>query len=319
MDFPSISCDWLTLSHRLDSPIEPLKSGLTMKLDQDGVIEWEMLDWTKLYCPSSDSSLRIRCDGEKLQCSGNVSRWKQPDNLLGLTVQECVTVWAELLPTLGIRVPMFGAVVCEDTCAERGTFISRVDLAGNLETDNYSALCHTAMNQRVGQKLPKPGKFGPMWGYEAKRGNWVKAKLYDKGAEMSGKRTAGTGATMARFEVQLGSEYLKREGLNKLRGWKGGGEMEKVIHGRFAEQVFRESVPVNSWDDIPVRLRGLAYAWRDGVCLRNELKQANFYKQRKALLAYGIDIAVPCNVLAFTAKVREVQVMPVHALRRLAA
>lgn len=318
MKFPSVSCDWLTISHRLDEPIKQLSSGRTLKLDRDGVINWESLDWEKLYCPSSDTSLRIRCDGNKLQMTGNISRWKQENNLLGLTVQECVEVWAALLPSLDIHLPMFGTRVREGTVGEGGTTITRVDLAGNMETDNFAALCHCTMNNRIGQKPARAGKYGTIWGYEAKRANWVKAKLYDKTAEMEGRRTPSTGATVARFEVQLGSEFLKREDLDKVSEWKGGGEMEKVIHGRFAEQAFRTAAEVNSWDQIPARLRGIAYAWRDGVCIRNELKKANFYKTRKRLLEYGIDIAVECNVLAFTAKIREVKVTPIHALRKAA-
>lgn len=320
MIFPSVSCDWLTVSHRLDcdQQIKQLSSGRTLKLDRDGVIDWESLDWEKLYCPSSDTSLRIRCDGHKLQMTGNVSRWKQENNMLGLTVIECIEVWAQLLPSLGIHVPLFGTRSGHGTIGESGTALTRVDLAGNLETDNYNGLCQCAMNNRIGRTAPRVGKYGPTWGYDTKRGNWVKSKLYDKTAEIEGRRTPATGATVARYEVQLGSEYLKREGLDLVSGWKGGGEMERVIHGRFADQAFREQATVNSWDDIPVRLRGIAYAWRDGVCLRNEMHPRTFQRNRKILLDYGIDIAVECNVIALTAKIREVQITPIHALRRAA-
>ena len=63
---------------------------------------------------------------------------------------------------------------------EAGTFITRIDLAGNFEVSDYAALCSAAMVRRIGQKLPMAGKYGPTWGYDAKRSNWTKAKLYDK-------------------------------------------------------------------------------------------------------------------------------------------
>jgi hypothetical protein len=333
MRFPSISCDWLTISHRVDDPIKPLAGGRTLKLDRDGVIDYEVMDWEKLYCPSSDTSLRIRCDGYKLQMTGNVSRWKQENNLLGLTVVQCVEVWRDLIETLDIQVPRFGERVRVGSAGEGGTYLTRVDLAGNLETENFSALCHALMNQRVGQKVPQSGKYGPTWGYGSKRGNWVKSKLYDKTAEIEGRRTPSTGATVARYEVQLGSEFLKREGLDFVKTWysevhqmtiKGleqvyqGGNIERKVHALFADQVFREVVPVNSWEDIPARLRGIAYAWRGGDCLKNEMSKTAFYRARRHLLEYGIDIAVPCNVLAFTARVREVKCTPIHALRMAA-
>lgn len=94
------------------------------------------------------------------------------------------------------------------------------------------------------------GKYGPTWGYDAKRSNWWRAKIYDKTAELAGKRRSDGGATDGRFEIQLGSEYLKRHKLDQVSAWKCE-DMAQIVYGRFADQVFREALPVTEWDDLP--------------------------------------------------------------------
>ena len=79
-------CDWTTGSHRFREPVKPLESGRIMKVDRDGVIDWEKRDWETIRCPSSDTSLRISCDGRRLRFMGNIGRFQQTDNLYGLPV-----------------------------------------------------------------------------------------------------------------------------------------------------------------------------------------------------------------------------------------
>lgn len=289
-----------------------------MKVNPDGVIEWETASWESIRCPSSDTSIRVKCDGKRLHFSGNIGRFQQADNFRGLTVIQCIERWAEVLRNLGFDVRGFGTRHRVGTPAECGTYITRIDLAGNLETDNYAALCTASMTRRIGQRLPKEGKYGPTWGYDAKRSNWTKAKLYDKTAELEGRRTPSPGATTARFEVQLGSEYLKQNRMDAVAAWKEG-NMGTIIYGRFADQVFRDQIETIRWNEIPIKLRTWAVLWRDGENIRNQMSKSAYYRARKALLEdHGIDIGVPCNVQALTHKVQTVTVRPVSALREAA-
>jgi hypothetical protein len=244
-----------------------------------------------------------------LYASANIGRFQRSDNLQGYTVLQCVERWADVLDTLGFDLHGFGTRFRAGTVAEWGTTITRVDLAGNCWTSNYGSLAQGVMIHRIGQKLPQLGKYGPMWGYDAKRGNWMRAKLYDKDAELAGKRRSDGGATTARFEVQLGAEFLKREGLDTVAGWSGETDMGKVIYGRFAEQVFRDQVSVQRWHDLPTRLQHWATCWREGRDIRSDMSQATYYRVRKQLLEHGIDIGTPCNVLALTRHVEVVQVV----------
>lgn len=286
-----------------------------MKIDADGVVEWESGSWETVRCASSDTSLRVMCDGKVLRGSANIGRFQQADNLRGLGVIECVERWAEVLRVLGFELQGFGSRWAVATLGEWGTYITRVDLCANYETSDYAALCRMALQQRINRKLPSAGKYGPTWGYDSKRANWWKAKLYDKSAELAGKRRSDGGATLARFEVQLGGELLKREGLDSVGKW--GDDMGKVIFGRFAEQVFKEQASVEEWGDIPVRLRAYAILWRDGVDLRTVMSRASYYRTAAKLREYGVDVVVPCNVVALTQRCRVVEVRQVSALREV--
>lgn len=330
MNFASVCCDWMSFRHEYAEPIEPRNSGRIMKIDADGVIDWETQQWEQIKCASSDTSIRVKCDGKTLRGMANIGRFQQIDNRQGLTVMQCVERWAEVLGHLGFNVTGFGtrfnrkvtdgAGEClsgDSKLLEAGTFLTRIDLAGNFEVSDYAALCSSAMIRRIGQKLPMAGKYGPTWGYDSKRSNWYKAKLYDKTAELQGKRRSSGGATLARFEVQLGSEFLKREGLDRAINWKDD-EMAQIIYGRFATPVFRDSIAVQDWDELPIRLQHWATLWREGKDLRTKMSLATYYRVRGKLMEFGIDIGTPCNVMALTRHCRIVEVAPVSALREAA-
>jgi hypothetical protein len=284
-----------------------------MKISQEGEIEWESPSWESVRCPSSDTSIRVKCDGSHLWFSGNIGRFQRGDNLHGFTVLQCVEKWAKILCDLGFDLHGFGTRWGRGQINEWGTYLTRIDLAGNFDTDDYGSVCQALMVRRIGQKLPHLGKYGPTWGYDSRRSNWWKAKLYDKTAEISGKRRSSGGATTARFEVQLGSEYLKREGLDQVISWKGS-DMSNIVYGRFSDQVFVDSIGVQRWADLPPRLQHWATCWREGRDLRADMSQATYYRVRSKLLEFGIDISVPCNVLALTRRVQVVSVSPVPAL-----
>lgn len=331
MDFASVCCDWMTFRHEYAEPVEPRESGRIMKISADGEIEWETAQWEQIKCASSDTSIRVRCDGKTLKGMANIGRFQQPDNRQGLTVMQCVERWAEVLGALGFNVEGFGTrfnrkvgegagetLTGESKILEAGTFLTRIDLAGNFEVSDYSALSSAMMVRRIGQKLPMAGKYGPTWGYDSKRSNWWKAKLYDKTAELEGKRRSAGGATLARFEVQLGAEYLKREGLDRAIKWRGQ-DMAQVIYGKFADSVFRDSLSVQDWTVLPARLRGYVLIWRDGGDVRQQFKSlGGYYKARAKLMEYGIDIGTACNVTALARHCRIVEVAPVSALREAA-
>ena len=347
--FPEVMCDWLAGVHTFRVPREPRNSGQVMKLSPDGEIEWLTQSWESLQCASSDTSLRIKSDGLRVWFSGNVGRFRERENVLGLTVPECVSKWKRILAQHGLGdlefgtqfncAPMPGIPVSgtwTGDCARRGTVLTRVDLAVNFWVSNFSDFCQVLACRQIGRHVPILGRYGPTWGY-GKRSNWWKGKVYDKTAEQEGKRRSAGGETVARFEVQLGSEFLKRRFLDDCDKWFSGkrrdgvnsGEdgdrgsedrdMGQVVWGEFGGQVFRELVPDRVWgSEMPLKLRNWARAWMAGEDVRTLLAKSQYYVVRRELLAFGIDIGVPCNVRKLMPTIQPVQIEFRPALRRSA-
>ena len=326
--FDSVICDWLTISHPLRSVHPVVNDGQIMRINKDGSTDWSSECWHTLKCASSDTSLRIKCDGQKIMMTGNIGRFGHMDNLNGHTVAECVEMWQRILTDYfpeadKLFLPDFEMVNRLTGEVElSGTRITRCDLAGNFFTNNFFALSQMLMTRKLGQRPPRAGKFGPMWGYDSKRANWLKAKVYDKSCELEGRRTPATGATTARFEVQLGSEVLKRRGLDIAATWKkvndmeNANDMENVVFGEFSSQVFVEQATAESWLSIPSRIRQYAVLWRDGVPLRSQCKsRSTYFSILKRLREHGIDASQPCNVMTLVRRIEVVKVIPLPARR----
>ena len=315
-------CDWLSFRHDFDmgNPTQPIEAGRTLKISVDGEIEYEKLDFMQIRCSSSDTSIRVKCDGAHLWFQGNIGRFQQNNNVTGLTVLQCFEKASEILrglyPQLDLRC--LGTIQREGTISEYGTFITRLDLTSNFATDNYLQLSQVLGTRRIGQKLPRVGKYGPTWGYDAKRGQYWKAKLYDKQAEQDGKRSPYIHATLARFEVQLGSEYLRQNKLNKLAHWGLNMKTENVIYGKFASQILNEQATVDTWAQLPPSLRQHAILWRDGTDPKTYLAKSRYYLVRKQLKEHGLDISSPCNVMTLTQKVKTIALSYAPTLRRVA-
>ena len=309
---PYVFCDWLTAVHVYPEGVPSRESGRVLKVTKDGVIDWESQCWDTIRCESSDTSIRAKCDGRALRVTGNVGRFGRLSNVTGYSVGVCVDRARVLLENLGFDVTGFGAAGIQTECGRLGTVVTRVDLAGNCLVSDYPMLCQALMQRKIGKLLPKMGKYGPTWGYGAKRGGWVRCKLYDKDAEQAGRKTMSPGATMARFEVQLGREWLRVNGLDTVESWcglsEGGLDMGQVIWGRFAEEAFREGADAASFKELPRALQRYAFFWKDGVDVKSITKPSNYYRVRKALLEYGIDVGVPCNVVALKREVKQVSV-----------
>lgn len=317
-----VMCDWLSFRHDFDiaNQTSAIDSGRTLKISQDGEIEWEKTDFTQIRCPSSDTSIRLKCDGAHLWFQGNIGRFQQQDNIQGLTVLQCFEKAAEIIkhlhPELDLR--MLGTINRRGTAAEYGTYLTRIDLTSNFHTDSYSNLAQQLATRRIGQKLPRLGKYGPTWGYDSKRGQFWKAKLYDKQAEQDGKRTPYTNETLARFEIQLGATYLRKYELNLLQNWGNDMDTENIIYGKFANQVFREQATIDTWSEMPSLIRQHAILWRDGTDPRSYLSKSSYYRVRSALLEYGLDISSPCNIMTLTQRIKTVTLTHAPTLRKAA-
>ena len=201
-----------------------------------------------------------------------------------------------------------------------GAVITRVDLTKNWETGspgNCSQFIRHLQGFKSRQFEPLSYKTtGVSWGEGSKF--WY-AKVYDKAAEYV--RQIGKGSKkfdpqlldymlmsgIARHEISLKSRYLKQSNLWRTTQWGEG--MEDRIYALFSD-VVEGAGHVDQFLEIPGRAGELAVAWRDGADLKKRLSQATYYRYRKQLLTFGIDIAVPSKVSHIRAKVEVITLSP---------
>ena len=317
-----VFCDWLSFRHdfAFDNQQFPIEAGKTLKITADGLIEWEKQDFSQIVCKSSDTSVRIKCDGKHLWFQGNIGRFTEKDNLQGLTVLDSFNKAKSLINRIypKIDTSTFGQAAYDGFDDHRGTVLTRLDLTSNFATDSYYQLATYYASRKINTRLPVMGKYGPTWGYDTKRGQYWKAKMYDKQAELDGKRTPYHNATTARFEVQLGSEYLRQNGLNLITQWGKTMKQENVVYGKFISQIINDPVTAEDWTAYPSNLRQHAVLWRDGTDPKSYLKNSQYYKVKNGLLELGLDISRPCNVMNLTRHIKVIEMRMLPSIRRAA-
>lgn len=201
-----------------------------------------------------------------------------------------------------------------------GAVITRVDLTKNWSTGspgNCEQFIRYLQSFKSGRQEPTNYKTtGVAWGVGSKY--WY-SKVYDKAAEyfrQVGKKSKKfdqqlfdfmSSSGIARHEIELKSRYLKQNNLWRFSLWVDG--MEERIYALFNDVVDGAPV-VDSYLEIPGRAGELAVAWRDGADLKKRLAQNTYYRYRRELLKYGIDIAVPCSVSRMRLKVEVVTLAP---------
>ena len=76
----------------------------------------------------------------------------------------------------------------------------------------------------------------------------------------------------------------------------------KVIEAEFnkcAEVFTRANAQMDDLEHLPRATLAVYRMWQAGDNLKEKVKKSQFYAHRKALLPFGIDIAIPSNVLRF--------------------
>lgn len=324
-----VFCDWLSIYQVHFEGVPLVNDGHVFSVDQDGEIKWDVAQ-KLVHRGSHDTSIRIRSDGFRVSLEGNIGRFNRADNLFGYTVSDCVRLANILLQEFGLPpftdAPPMQLVKKggEDGGYQAvGAVITRVDLTCNWCTGspgNVEQFIRYLQGFKSGRQEPRSYKTtGVAWGEGSKY--WY-AKVYDKAAEyfrQCGKKAKGFDGQLfqymleqgiARHEIELKSRYLKQNNLWRMSQWGKG--MEDRIYALFNDVIGGES-HVDSFLEIPGRAGELAVAWRDGADLKKRLSTATYYRYRKELLKYGIDIAVPSNVTRLRSRVEVITLAPAVA------
>lgn len=321
-----VFCDWLSIYQVHFAGVPLVNSGHVFSVDQDGEIQWDVAQ-KLVHRGSHDTSIRIRSDGMRVSLEGNIGRFNRADNLFGYTVAECVQLANRLLAEFGLPpftdaapMPMTKKGGEDGGYQAVGAVITRVDLTCNWCTGspgNVEQFIRYLQGFKSGRQEPRSYKTtGVAWGEGSKY--WY-AKVYDKAGEyfrQCGKKARAFDAPLfnfmhdngiARHEIELKSRYLKQNNLWRIVQWGEG--MEDRIYALFNDVIGGES-HVDQFLEIPGRAGELAVAWRDGADLKKRLSTATYYRYRKELLKYGIDIAVPSNVTRLRQRVEVITLSP---------
>lgn len=320
-------CDYLGLyqdHHDLIKPLPFLNDGAYCVIDKEGCVVHTKLKKQRVE-GSHESALFISCDGHRVTFDGNVSKFGRRDNVFGYPFGDALARVNSILASLGL--PPF-------TQGERhisnfkgnprsiwtGAKVTRVDMTENFATGSKED-CSAFMRYLAGQQPSrlKTGTHGDNetvhWGEGSRR---VYSKAYVKSIELR-KRGQGDVYVMrladwcdevglVRFETTYKPTQLHAMGCHYL----GGFDMRQLeIDFEERKQILtRHSATLDDLTALPRSVLGTLRMWQSGDAM-SSLSTATFYRHRKALLPYGVDIAVKSNVVKFQPRTRVITLGPV--------
>jgi hypothetical protein len=336
--------DWLTV-WQVHPEHAPLNSGSIVTFNNAGAPVFSRTRAARIS-GSHATSCTFKSDGRSVVASGNFGRLNREDNLFNFdpyTTLQRVNACAEFagLPLFSIAhqrnsssapVSASGALEAvrssgnETLSGEQRKpeplHLSRIDLTRNYKCGSLAAaraVIRSIQGKTIARIKKGVGGDTSVWWSNTR----YMLKVYIKSLEMESHGTnSGEAYEYARDNGIIRLEIeLKRRELNEL-GWADFSEFLKAwnmgqVHKLFSD--YEKVLEVNKVnndaafiDSLPQRLRVVAATFLSGRDVRSLMKKTTFYKYRKALLEYGIDLADERPAL-ISSTVREIEIIPVEA------
>ena len=332
--------DWLSI-WQVHPSHSAINAGCIKTFDTAGSIVFERHRASRL-AGSHSSSCSVKSDGSCVVFDGNFGRLNRSDNLFNFdplrTFQRAVSC-AEFagLPPFYLRGDTNNASASERLGSRYGyslpdfhearalnefVHLSRVDLTKNFSCGSMGAarsLIRAIQGKSVSRVKKGIGGDASVWWSNTR----YMLKVYIKALEMEAHGTTSGQAYeyardngIVRLELELKRRELHDLGWSDfnefLRGWHMG-----TVHALFAD--YEKILQVNGvqndadfLDSLPIRLRSTAALFLSGRDVRACVSRATFFRYRKALLDYGIDISDECPS-QIKSVVRVVEIQPVVA------
>lgn len=298
--------DWITATIECDHDPDKVQSGYVISLDSKGQSEWVV---NKALSVEGSHSTKIQIKSltdTKLYISGNPVKFLQGHNLFGTDDLKYLfnKFFEELLKKdLGLK-----PTDIQKHKIKQGNYeLLRVDctqtwLLGSIEevTAWIRALGNKGRLKRRGS-----GVFTGDTMYFGKNSRRSSFKFYSKGTEIKAKghklpeqfRTPEMidyANKSLRAEATLRAMELKRLGLNNASVWTPEHSYQLLYTLCIGNLELSENMalPDELTSALPLNLRSAYVLWKQGEDLRQTMAKATFYKYRKLLLEYGIDIAI---------------------------
>lgn len=330
--------DWLSVYQRHPrGGLPKVADGCVIRVDKHGETETVTLKKMRLE-GSHDTAVYIRCDGETVWFDGNVSKFGRPDNVFGYTLQQCLLVINGLLAKFDLPPFTDGEKFITNFKGEprtvwTGAIVTRVDVTRNFVAGCKEDAYHF-MRYLAGQQASrlKTGVYGEGETVDFGRGSrYAYFKAYLKGPELR-RHAAASRQADDLFGVER-SAYLDRvadwcDAVGLVRAeltfkatklhdmgchYLGGFDMKQleIEFERYAEVFTRASAEVEELAGLSKALLGTYRMWQAGDDVTSKLSRATFYRHRRELLPYGVDIAIKSNVVPLKTKTRVIQLGPV--------
>lgn len=310
---PSLMIDWLSVKFLFWSD-EVLNGGNVISTTPDGEIEYTVDKHLKVD-GSHDSRIMIRSEPFKqdfipgmenvrlLSVSGNPVKWFQGHNVFGTCDLNNLVV--ELFDSLSQKFNKPQPDFIRNAVLTGHYTISRVDINGMFELGSrldviswLSALERTART-RHGTAVSKGNTV-----YFGKNSERWTLKFYAKGQEIEQHKLPGPlqltslpdfANNKLRAELTLRTKELTKLGLNVGTAWFNIDEWElyKEYMGRV--EMSNQKPIDNILSKLPKYLVSSYALWKEGYCLKTTLPKNTFYRHRRELLEFGIDISIPNN------------------------
>ena len=284
--------------------------GQVVKISAEGEIDWTTQ--TRLSLSGShDSSIAIRSLTENtIEVSGNPAKFLQGHNLFGSNdLRLLMWVFFETLLSMydiGLNPTMHDLQLIKE-----GRYtVSRVDINETWLLKNRSEVM--AWIRAAGQKMSMPyrgkGVFSGDTLYWGKGSKYFYLKCYSKGDEINGKKSnypdelrippmLEYAERALRLELVLCSKALREWHINMPCVWSE--DMPKMLlltHVRSLEMSNNFVLNDDVLDALPTKLRLYYKAWLRGDDLRQDLPARTYYRIRKQLKEYDINIELVRDV-----------------------
>ena len=302
--------DWVTA--RLPcSNSGQICDGQVVKLNAEGSeVEWTTQ--TRLSLTGShDSSISIRSlTPQTIEISGNPAKFLQGHNLFG-TNDLRLLMWTFFDTLLSMYDIGLNPTMQDLQLIKEGRYtITRVDINETWLLKNRADVM--AWIRSAGEKMSMPyrgkGVFSGDTLYWGKGSKYFYLKCYSKGDEINSKKSNFPEALKIpqmleyadralRLELVLCSKALREWHINMPCNWLP--DMPKMLlltHVRGLEMSNQFMLSDDILDALPRKLRTYYRDWLHGYDLRQDLSRPTFYRIRKQLKEYDIDIALVRDV-----------------------
>jgi II/X family phage/plasmid replication protein len=297
--------DWVSATLPLTCD-RPINGGFVVCLDADDRQEWTSTRRISVE-GSYSTTMQVRGGFGQLEISGNPAKFLQGHNAFGP---------GSLLPLVARAMEVIaGQLGIEPSDADRADWrggaytLSRVDVARMLDlgTPERVRKALDVLHEVAKTKYQPASRVKSGTVYIGQKSRRVSMKFYDKLGEMGAKGGHGLCAKLApewhqplldhasgklRAELTMRSNELRDRGLHRASRWSAS-VASGLLDERMSALELNDTITLadDFVAELPGRLVSVYEAWRAGRDLRALYSKNTFYKYKRELGAYGIDIS----------------------------